>query len=190
MSNNNSIFNTWLTRLTPSIILVLLLFVGMAVFHIGVTTVDGNFWYNVIDGRTFSLKPMVTTETEENVEPFAEHLEPYQKIYRCNCELAPGEQILSSDFGGGFAYGTVQRHWKIPNSDTPSFRLRTIDQTLIRQVVTNQFKFDQTKLAWNIHIDGYLSEDAKYYFLHVSHTGGNFANCEVDYYVDFDRFFL
>jgi hypothetical protein len=56
---------------------------------------------------------------------------------------------------------------------------------LVRQKVTYQLGSLFT-LDWSILIDGYMSDDRKYYCLKLYHAGGNLAGGDIDYYADFD----
>ena len=165
--------------------LLLGLFLGMMLSYVATTTVQEIKWVTEIDGKTFVHKVGPIIE-KKGMPPFAEHLEPYQKIYQCNCVLNSEDQQLPGHVGGGFAYGDkIVRHWQIPMEENIPFSFRSVDrQTLIRQKVENIH--GHTTLDWSITISGSLSEDARYYYLSLGYQGGNFAGCDIDKYIDFN----
>lgn len=148
------------------------------------TTAKTTQWFTELDGKTLFHKAIATVE-KSSTPPFAGHLEPYQKVHRCNCVHDAGNPPLPGGFTGAFAFeDKIMRHWSFPKEKDKHFSYRQIDQELIRQKIVNQF--GQTMLVWQIMLDGYVSEDGQFYYFRLSHAGGNFAGCEVDYYVDFN----
>lgn len=165
------------------IVILLLLFLGASLHYYVMTTVKTADWVSEIDGKTYIHTANASIE-QSNTPPFAEHLEPYQKTYLCNCVIE-SQNPMPGGYTGGFAYGhDIVRYWNIPAEENKPFVFRTVNQKLVRQTVVNQF--DKTTLDWYISIDGCTSEDGRLYYFHLGHIGGNFAGCEVDHYVEFN----
>ena len=145
-------------------------------------------WFVTIDGKQIPVSLQVVEETKE-MPPFMTHLEEYQKVgYFCNCIVDSADQIPGG-MGGTFSHGSrgsqKNYYWRLPLPDDPPFRLRHVEHALICQNVTYQWSSHST-LDWRIEIEGFLSDDGKYYYLRLSRIGGNFAITEVDYYVDYN----
>ena len=155
----------------------------MLVAELGTHKVRQVHWTAIVNNAEVAVPASAVTETRDML-PFAAHLENYQQIYLCNCLVDSDEQVKGG-MGGGFAYGKDKVfHWRLPSQDNEPFSFRRVDQTLIRQRVVNMM--GHTTLDCRITINGYLSEDGKHYYLNLSHLGGNFANCDVDYYAEYD----
>jgi len=182
----------------PIIIILtfLLLFLGAYVYYFCVAknkTTDE--WTVVIGGKQMPVSPQVTIETKDSPE-FASHVIPpfgdHSKRFLCNCVVDSNDQMEVGAFGGGVGIGKDSFYWRLPLQDGTASRLRYLgsNTTLVRQKVEYQGLIDQIDshlaLDWRITIDGYLTEDGKYYYLALSHDGGNFADIEIDYYADYD----
>ena len=159
-------------------------FLGLLLMSaLGTHKVQKTHWTAIVNNTEVPVPSNAVAETRDML-PFAAHLEDYQKKYLCNCVVDSDEQVKGG-MGGGFAYGSQKVfHWRLPSQDDVPFSFRRVDQTLIRQRVINMMS--HTTLDCNITINGYLSEDGKHYYLHLSHLGGNFANIDLDYYADYD----
>ena len=178
------------------ILSLLLLYVAAYVYYYCVAmnkTTDE--WTVEIGGKSMPVSPKVTIETKDTPE-FASHVIPpfgvHSKRFLCNCVVDSDDQMEGGLFGGGVGIGDDVFHWRLPLPDDAASRLRFLgsNTTLIRQKVEYQGLINQIDshlaLDWRITIFGYLSEDGKYYYLELSHDGGNFANTEIDYYADYN----
>jgi len=155
--------------------------------YVASTTVTETQWISDVGGirgSSKTVKPSLVMIETRDTPPFAAHLEDYQKKYRCNCVVDTEEQVHQGGYGGAFGYGKTWRYWSLPKEEGIPFSFRSIEQTLIRQKVVNQF--GHTTLDCNFRIDGCVSGDDKYYYFSLGLDGGNFAGCDVGYYVDFD----